>query len=105
MKKVVLVALLSLLTSFSYASERDQKQNLFKCVDGETLSINASCMQDTFQQSAEVQQQSFDYANLNDGLSENVMATMSFYPDKMLIEVVAHADAVNSGFAAVSEYK
>lgn len=104
MKKVVTVALLTLFSSLLHASERDTKQNLFKCVDSETLAVDQSCMELTFEQDTNMQQHSFNYAKLNDGLNENAMATMTFYPEKMQIEIVAHADAAEAGLASVSKY-
>ncbi len=105
MKKVVTIALLTLFSSLLHASERDTKQNLFKCVDSESLEVNQSCMEQAFELNTDMQKQSFNYAKLNDGLNENAMATMSFYPDKMLIEIVAHADAAEAGLASVSKYE
>ncbi len=100
MRIVILILSLSLCSAVLHASEKEVKNNLFKCVDKESLVLDQSCIETTLESDMSIQQQGFKIAGLNGELGENAMATMSFYPEKMLIEIVAHADDSNNGLVS-----
>lgn len=100
MRKVILTLLLSLCCAVLQASEKEMSSNLFKCVDSESLVLDQTCIESTLENDMNVQQQGFTIAGLDGELGDNAMATMSFYPDKMLIEIVAHADAADSSLVS-----
>lgn len=104
MRQIVLIMLFSLFSAILQANEVDNKQNLFKCVDSESLNIDQTCINSSFDANLEMQEQSFTIAGMSDELGENAMATMRFYPDKMLIEVVAHADEQDGSLASNVQY-
>lgn len=100
MHKVIFTLLLSLCCAVLQASEKEVNSNLFKCVDSESLVLDQSCIQNTIEKDINVQQQGFTIAGLDGELGDNIMATMSFYPDKMLIEIVAHTDAADNSLVS-----
>lgn len=100
MRKLSLVMLLTFSSAVLQAGEKEFSSNLFTCVDGQTLSIDNSCIEATVSEDFVVAQSTFDYAALSDNLGDNAVATMQFYPNKMLIEIVAHLKENNTALSA-----
>ncbi|UAA39355.1 hypothetical protein KIH87_03030 [Paraneptunicella aestuarii] len=104
MRNVILIMLFSLFSAILHAKEAETQQNLFKCVDNESLAIDDACIEGKFDANLKFQEQKFTIAGMSDEFGENAMATLRFYPDKMLIEVVAHADEQESGLVSRIQY-
>ena len=92
MRKLVLMCSLLALSGIAHA-ESDKPQ-LFDCMETETFELNAQCIADNISnnvQFREMQQNLNAVAEVN---GENALATMKFYPERMLIEIVAQRDAL-----------
>lgn len=94
MRKSFVILLFAVFSATSFANEGDMKTNLFTCVEEGTLALKSECIESTMTANPEFQvTQNLDI--IGDNLGENEMATMRFYPEKMLIEIVAHADNID----------
>ena len=88
---------LALLTTTSIAHAESGNNQLFNCMDSETFEVNSQCMSDQItgnMRFQEAQQQVFDHAN--EARGEYAIATMTFDPRKMQIDIVAHRDALQA---------
>lgn len=93
MRKVVLG--LALLSGLSIAHADTGSNGLFDCMDAKTFELNNQCMANKIETNIrfrEAQQQVVKTANENS--NDYVIATMTFDPKKMQIDIVAHRDAL-----------
>ncbi|WP_102798806.1 hypothetical protein [Bowmanella denitrificans] len=90
------IILFSLLAASGLAQAADESSKLFDCMAADTLTVNSDCVQSKISQNIQyrdVQQTIYQSSQVQ---SENAMATIKFYPEKYLIEVVAHRDALEN---------
>ncbi|MBU2976603.1 pyridine nucleotide transhydrogenase [Alteromonas sp. C1M14] len=88
---------LALLMSFGIAHAESDKNQLFDCMDAKTFELNNQCMTDRISSNIryrEAQHQVVEQASDNTG--EYAIATMTFHPEKMQIDIVAHKDALQA---------
>lgn len=93
MRKLIISA--ALLGFAGLAQAADKSDKLTDCVANDTLTVNASCVEDKISQN--IQYRSMvnridQQATLQSG--DNAVATIRFYPERLLIEVVSHRDAL-----------
>ena len=91
MRKLLAVAVLELGSAGVLADAN--KAKAFDCMDAKTFEIDSQCMANTINNNlafAAAQQNIVLAAEENSG---NAMATVSYFPQLQLIEVVAHQDA------------
>ena len=94
MRKVVSALVLSTLFGIAHA-ETEQNQ-LFDCMDKETFELNSQCIANNIDSNVAFRDAQTKIITTASESSEYVSATMKFYPEKMLIEVVAHRDALQA---------
>lgn len=106
MRKSMLFAMLMLVSALLHAEANQAENNLFKCVDNTQLTLNADCLSTTIENGMQFKSAQSEFnAGLSD-LGGNVMATMKFYPEQMLIQIIAHDDSSEfSSLAQVKEYQ
>ncbi|MDM7861425.1 pyridine nucleotide transhydrogenase [Alteromonas sp. ASW11-36] len=91
MRKLLAVTALVLGSAGAHADAN--KAQAFDCMDAKTFEINSQCMANTINNNlafTAAQQNIVLSAEENSG---NAMATVSYFPELQLIEVVAHQDA------------
>ncbi|MBN7821936.1 hypothetical protein [Bowmanella yangjiangensis] len=86
--------LVSLLAASSMLQAAEQSNKLFDCVASDTLAINSDCVESKINQNMQYRDVQQTIYERSESQSNNVMATIKFYPEKYLIEVVAHRDAL-----------
>lgn len=91
MRKVIIG--LSILFS-SIAHAEGQQNKLFDCMDAKSFEVNSQCMEAKISQNMQFRDMQQQIATKTSFGGDNVMATMRFFPEQMLIEVVAHRDAL-----------
>lgn len=89
MRYLLVITVFSLLSATLQADQKSAKSNLFKCVDDGSLTIDQSCVSSSVATDFAIHTE-HSFAEIGADLGENELATMRFYPEKMLIEVVAH---------------
>jgi hypothetical protein len=94
MRKVVTALLLSSL--FGIAHAETDKSQLFDCMDNETFELNSQCIANNIDSNVAFRDAQTTIINTASESSEYVSATMKFYPEQMLIEIVAHRDALQA---------
>lgn len=90
-----LIILAALLGFSVLAQAEDKSDKLTDCVTQDTLTINASCVENKINQNIGYQDmvnRIDQHAALQSG--DNAVATIRFYPEQYLIEVVTHRDAL-----------
>ncbi|AWL12490.1 hypothetical protein HMF8227_02025 [Saliniradius amylolyticus] len=93
MRKVTsLIVTLFAFAGMAHAGETDN--SMFQCMAKDTLEVDSSCVQQRIDTNVEYQNSQKQFFNQSVNASGNVMATMRFYPERHLIEVVAHKDAL-----------
>ncbi|MEW9799600.1 pyridine nucleotide transhydrogenase [Alteromonas sp. CYL-A6] len=95
MRKVVLG--LAMLTSFGIAHAESGSNQLFDCMDASSFEMNDECMADKI--SANVHYRNAQDKILNvasDSQGDYAIATLTFDPKRMQIDIVAHKDALNA---------
>ncbi|WJG09932.1 hypothetical protein [Aliiglaciecola sp. LCG003] len=90
-----LFSLFFVLTVGTVAHAQADQQNAFDCMDKASFEINSQCMANSISQNIDYKNVQIDIANRASLQSDSVMATIKFYPKDMLIEVVAHRDALS----------
>jgi hypothetical protein len=90
MRKVLVV--LSLVLS-GVAHAESSKPQLFECMDTKSFEVNSQCMANKIGNNLTFQEAQKQIVLSAEDNTNNAMATMSFYPELRLIEVVAHRDA------------
>ncbi|WP_100644403.1 pyridine nucleotide transhydrogenase [Alteromonas facilis] len=91
MRKVLTVMLLALGATGAHAKAGDNQA--FDCMDAKTFEINSECMATQISSNMAFTSAQQNIVMSAQESSENAMATVSFYPELRLIEVVAHRDA------------
>tara|TARA_B100002003_G_C13818609_1_gene403109 strand:- start:295 stop:600 length:306 start_codon:yes stop_codon:yes gene_type:complete len=87
---------LALLTIISIAHAESGNQ-LFQCMDKKTFKVNSECMSQNITSNVrfkEAEQQVFTQAE--EARGDYAVATMTFDPSKMQIDIVAHRDALQA---------
>lgn len=84
----------SLMAVAGLSQAGEQPKSLFNCVDAESLAVNSSCMEQKISQNIQFQDMQRSIVQKSGAQSDAVMATIKFYPERYLIEVVAHRDAL-----------
>lgn len=93
MSKLMISAILIGFAGLAQAADRSDK--LTDCVAKDTLSVNASCVENKINQNIQYRdmvQSISRHSHMQQG--ENAVATIRFYPERYLIEVVTHRDAL-----------
>lgn len=90
-----LSALILFVSIGSIAHAQAEQTKAFDCVDTKTFEVNSQCMADRIGDNVEFRDMQLKIVNNATNNDKNVMATMKFYPKDMLIEVVAHRDAIS----------
>ncbi|GGD73009.1 hypothetical protein [Lacimicrobium alkaliphilum] len=93
MQKLIVSAVLLGFSALAQAA--DESDKLTDCVAQDTLTINASCVENKINQN-------IGYRNMVNRIDQqaalqsgdNAVATIRFYPERYLIEVVTHRDAL-----------
>lgn len=93
MRKVIILAALLGFTGLAQAADKSGK--LTDCVAKDTLTVDAGCVENKINQNIEYR----DMVNRIDQRAalqsgDNAVATIRFYPERYLIEVVTHRDAL-----------
>ncbi|MDF2180334.1 hypothetical protein P2G88_18915 [Aliiglaciecola sp. CAU 1673] len=94
MRKLLTAVSLVAFAGLSQAGE--QPKSLFKCVEAESFTVNASCMERQISQNIQFQDVQRNIVQQSANQSDAVMATIKFYPERHLIEIVAHRDALEN---------
>lgn len=100
MRNWLLMMLIAFFSAVLQAGENNLEGNLFTCVDKHTLTVNGDCVESMVSHDLNVQDAGIDFTALSGDLGENALATMRYYPEKQLIEVIAHPEDNNSGLSA-----
>lgn len=90
-----LSALIFLISMGSIAHAQAEQNKLFDCMDAKSFEVNSQCMSDKISQNMQFRDMQLVITNQANSNDQNVMATMKFYPKDMLIEIVAHRDALS----------
>lgn len=93
MGKLIISA--ALISFAGLAQAADKTDKLTDCVTKDTLAVNASCVEDKINQNIQYRdmvQSISRQSQMQQG--ENAVATLRFYPERYLIEVVTHRDAL-----------
>jgi hypothetical protein len=85
--------LLSLFVSHSVLA--NSEQNLFNCMNKDNLEIDSACMEQTIEQHPSFIHTSFEIKQSTAFLGENAIATMRFFPEQRLIQVIANVQFEN----------
>ncbi|MEG3766996.1 pyridine nucleotide transhydrogenase [Alteromonas sp. 14N.309.X.WAT.G.H12] len=88
---------LALLMAFGIAHAESDGNQLFDCMDAKSFELNNQCMTDRISNNIryrEAQYQVTEQASENMG--DYAVATMTFHPEKMQIDIVAHRDALQA---------
>lgn len=94
MRKIVLS--LALLGVFGVAHAESDTNQIFSCMDDKTFEVNDKCMSDSITNNVHYQSAQLKISEVaNEAQSEFVIATMTFDPRKMQIDIVAHKDTFN----------
>lgn len=92
MRKLMLAALLTFVSSWANAQDNVDQNNLFKCVDNKSLALDNSCLSNKIENNTHfVEFQNKLNSDIAD-LGGNVMSTIIFYPELMQTRVIAHVD-------------
>ncbi|RDV24024.1 pyridine nucleotide transhydrogenase [Alteromonas aestuariivivens] len=95
MRKLVFGLLL--MTSFGVAHAESGQNQLFNCMDAKTFEMNNQCVADQISSNMryrDAQDKVAQVASENNG--DYAIATMTFDPRKMQIDIVAHRDALQA---------
>ena len=103
MRYIYTILLFSLFSATLQADQEIAKSNLFECVDDSSLSIDQSCISNSVTTNFEIHSD-LQFSQMGNNLGENVLATMRFYPEKMLIEVVAHTEQQEQSMLSKVDY-
>lgn len=90
MRKIMLFAMLTMSSALLHAAEKNN--NLFNCVEAEKLALNPDCMASKIERNNQFIETMNSFTVEQQDLGGNVMATLRFFPEKMLIEVIAQDD-------------
>ncbi|GAB3037417.1 pyridine nucleotide transhydrogenase [Bowmanella dokdonensis] len=101
-KTIILTALLS--ASFLVQAEEGQNK-LFDCVAADTLAVNNACVEQRISQNIHYREMQQDIYQQSGNLGDNAMATMRFFPEQYLIEIVAHRDALETAALVAANRK
>ncbi len=66
--------------------------NAFECMDKTSFEIDSQCMSNKISQNMEFRDMEMTIANQASSNDANALATIKFYPQQMLIEVIAHRE-------------
>ena len=91
MRKVLAISLLALGSAAAHAETTDSKT--FDCMDAKTFEVNSQCMANKISTNLAFTDAQKQIVLQAEDSSDNAMATVAFYPELRLIEVVAHRDA------------
>lgn len=105
MRTITLMTVLSLFASGSFAKDLNEQDNLFKCVDDESLEINTTCLNTKMENNEHFVNFQDNFKSKIDDLGGNVMSTVIFYPELMEIRVIAHMDNESSDELALNSAK
>lgn len=100
MRNWLFMMLITFFSAVLHAGEKESDGNLFACVDKQTLIADTNCVQATVSSKFKVQENAIDYAALSGDLGDNALATMHFYPEKQLIQIVGHLENSNEALSA-----
>ncbi|WP_340681146.1 pyridine nucleotide transhydrogenase [Paraglaciecola sp.] len=89
------VVLGALLLSSCFAHGAESKQNLFSCVDVKNYSVDSQCASSLISSNEKFQAMQQDIQLKAEQQNPNVLATVQFYPAKMLIKVSAHREQLD----------
>jgi hypothetical protein len=87
MRNFIIITALS-LCAFSAQAENKQA-NLFKCVDLENYQVNSQCTASIIDESESFKAMEQQMSLKMEQQAPNVLATTQFFPEKMLIKVIA----------------
>lgn len=102
MRKIMLFAMLTMFSAFLHAA--DKNNNLFNCVEAENLALNPDCMATQIEANNQFIETMNSFAIEQQDLGGNVMATLRFFPEKMLIEVIAQDEYQGNNQMAVVKH-
>lgn len=94
-------AIFFLLSLGTIAHANAQQQKVFDCMNKTSFEVNSQCMASKISQNIEFREMQLNLVDEAVEAQDNAMATMKFYPQQMLIEIVAHRDADKRMTAAV----
>lgn len=94
MRKIVLS--LAMLGCFGVAHAESGSTQLFSCMDDKTFEVSEQCVADSITQNVNYQNAQVKIAEVaSESQGDFVIATMTFDPRKMQIDIVAHKDAMS----------
>lgn len=91
MRKLLVVLSMTFLLGVAHAESL--KPQVFECMDSKSFEVNSQCMANKISSNVTFQQAQQEIVLAAEDNTNNALATVSFYPDLQLIEVVAHRDA------------
>lgn len=77
----------------SQAALANNSQNLFDCMNKNTFEIEGQCIENMIEQNTDFVQTELNIKHKNEQLGGNELATLRFYPQLQLIEVIATLEA------------
>lgn len=91
------VVSLALLLGLGVAHAESGKNQLFDCMDTVNFEMNNQCMADTISQNIRFRDaQQTLVSTAADNFGDYAIATMTFDPERMQIDIVAHRDALQA---------
>lgn len=103
MRNLFLMMLLALSSAILQAGEKESNRGLFSCMDKQDFSQNGQCIEEKMNQKIAIADTAINYAELSEGLGGNALATMTFHPQDMHIQIVGHIDSNNALTAQVTD--
>ena len=92
-KKILVVAILCLCASSVFAKQAPK--SLFNCLDLDNFSVDTNCSSSLISTSDNFVTFQKEMSNKMEQQNPNVMATVQFHPQKMLIKVIAQKQLEN----------
>ncbi|QCZ92543.1 pyridine nucleotide transhydrogenase [Salinimonas iocasae] len=88
---------LALLTTTGIAHAESNENQLFDCMDRTTFEVNSECMSNQITSNIRFKEAEQKVVNMaSESRGDYAIATMTFDPRKMQIDIVAHRDALQA---------
>lgn len=94
MKTLISLLFTIVVSQTAYANN---SQNLFDCMNKNTFAIEGQCIESMIEQNTDFVQVELEIKQQNEWLGGNELATLRFYPNLQLIEVIATLDVKSTG--------
>jgi hypothetical protein len=91
-RKLTLASTLLLLMVCAVTHANQTNNQLFDCMEKATFELDSQCLSERISQHVDYVSQQQHIENHTQYLGDYAMASITFYPEKMMIEVVAHSE-------------